>query len=150
MNSDNQNAKEAVVKKQDNQFTPVDLNNASALPDLETDGSEFPIDLMGEYWTPVDKGENKRMFFDRIQDRVVKDEQTGESLLLPCAFFVEKKAGELKMVANGSKRLVGLMENLNIQRGTPLSITYLGKKKNNTNSFLSDQWSVKPIILNIG
>ena len=31
----------------------------------------------------------------------------------------------------------------------PLKITYMGKKKNKTNNFQSDNWSVRPLRLNL-
>lgn len=119
------------------------------LPDLEL-SETLPFDLMGDYWTPTVKGESKKVFFDKIQVRSVKDMQNEDVIIeLECAFFLEKIDGEVKTVCNGSKRLVGALQTNSIQRGTPLLITYMGKKKNNTNSYQSDQWSIKPLIINL-
>lgn len=118
------------------------------LPDLDNSVA-MPMDLMADYWTPERSGETKRVFFDRIGMRAVKDQQTDEQIELECAFFYEKVNGEIKSISNGSKRLVGAIQANGIQRGTALEITYLGKKKNATNSFQSDNWSVKPLIINI-
>jgi len=122
------------------------------LPNL-TDAIEMPLDLMSDYWTPENPGEFKRVFFDRIDisQALVKDKDGLDVLIdLECAYFLEQdKNQEIKSVRNGSKRLVGALLSQNMQRGTALKITYLGKKKNRNNSFLSDNWSVKPLIVNI-
>lgn len=140
-----------VAKQPENGLQTYDLTKD--LPDLE-DSEVLPFDLMGDYWTPTAKDEWKKVFFDKIQVRSVKDMQNEDVIIdLECAFFMEtvvvngKK--ETKTICNGSKRLVGAILSNNIQKGTPLLITYLGKKKNKGNSFQSDQWSVKPLILKI-
>jgi len=137
---------ELEVQKTDNSLlASVDVTHGN-LPDLD-DAKEIPIDLMSNYWTPVGLGEAKRVFFDTVKNRMVADQQSGEMLDLPCAHFFEKVNGEVKTISNGSKRLVGLFENGQIPRGTPVLITYLGKKKNATNGFQSDSWSVRPLSL---
>lgn len=139
---------EVAVRQESNQgLTVVDLNGN--LPDLNK-ATEFPFDLMADYWTPESQGEQKRVFFDKIATRSVADQQSGELIDLECAFFIElSEKNEAKTISNGSKRLVGALEAHKIQRGTPLLITYLGKKKNRTNSFQSDSWSIKPLRLEI-
>jgi hypothetical protein len=110
---------------------------------------------MADYWTPEDKGESKRLFFDKIATRPVKDIQNEDvTIELECAFFLEQTTDnkgnvEVKSISNGSKRLVGALVANKIQRGTPLLITYLGKKKNSTNTFQSDSWSIKPLTISI-
>lgn len=126
-----------------NGLITVDLNGK--LPSL-ADAEPFPFDLMADYWTPESEGESKRVYFDRIAERAVADQQTGDVIDLECAFFLEEQGGgELKTISNGSKRLVGALQAYNIQKGTPLLITYLGKRKNRTNSFKSDVWSIRPL-----
>jgi hypothetical protein len=128
------------------QLTSVDLTKP--LPNLEN-AQQVPFDLMADYWTPEVPGESKRMFFDRIGVRGVKDLTTDEVIELECAFFLEQVNGEVKSISNGSKRLVGAIQANGIKRGTPLEVKYLGKKKNKTNSFQSDSWSVKPLIIKL-
>ena len=119
------------------------------IPDLKN-MQTMPFDLMSDYWTPEKAGESKRLVFDTVRTRMVKDMQTGEAIELDCAFFFERSdEGQVKTVCNGSKRLIGVIEAYNIQRGAPMLITYMGKQKNRTNSFFSDIWSVKPLIINI-
>jgi hypothetical protein len=138
------------VAEQKNEAMPmqtVDLNTG-IFPSLD-DAQAFPIDLMADYWTPEEKNEEKRLYFDKIAIRKVADQQTGDIIDLECAFFFEVIGGEAKSISNGSKRLVGVIQANNIQRGTPLLIKYMGKKKNKNNGFLSDNWSVKPLQIKI-
>lgn len=141
------NEEMTVVEQNSLPLAAVDVTNGN-LPDL-SDAKEFPLDLMSDYWTPDNKGESKRVFFDSIRNRNVLDQQSGEIIELPCAFFYEKTGDDVKTISNGSKRLVGIFEGGQISRGTPLLITYMGKKKNATNGFQSDTWSVKPLLLSI-
>ena len=122
------------------------------LPNINSElAKALPIDLMSDYWTPEEVGEQKRVFFSKIGMRKVLDQETGELIDLESAFFIEQKeSGELSQVSNGSKRLVGAISAAEIQTGTPLLITYKGKKRNKSNQYSSDNWSVKPIIVNIG
>lgn len=124
-------------------FSVVDLAGEN-LPDL-SEAKEFPLDLMADYWTPTQMHETKRVYFDCIKSRLVVDQQTGEAIDLPCAYFYEPKGKDVKTISNGSKRLVGVFESGSIQKGTPVQITYLGKKKGS--KFYYDDWSVKPLLL---
>ncbi len=138
----------AVAKSNENKdLQTFDLLAADQLPDLDK-ATELPFDLMADYWTPTKEGECKRVFFDKIATRKVRDMQTSEEIDLECAFFLVKENGAMKSISNGAKKLVSAIENNNIQRGTPLLLTYMGKKKNATNNFQSDNWSVKPLIIN--
>lgn len=120
------------------------------LPDLSK-AVEMPLDLMSDYWTPETPGESKFVFFDRIDVSQVLTQDDNPVLIdLECAYFLEQdKNLEIKSVRNGSKRLVGALLAQNVQRGTALKVTYVGKKKNRSNAFKSDSWSIKPLILNI-
>lgn len=137
------------------QIASADLSNSAGLPNLQ-DAKELPIDLSGNYWTPEKEGESKRMFFVEIKtQQVLSANGTGELIDLECATFLEQRVdGTVQTVVNGSRRLVGILEqyvnNSTIQQGAPLQITYLGKRKNKTNSFQSDSWSIRPLVLNIG
>lgn len=133
------------VAHTENRSVSFDLTKASALPDL-SQTEPLPFDLMADYWTPEQEGESKRMFFDRIGMRTVKDIQSDSEFELECAFFLEQKDGQLKPVSNGSKRLVGALQANVIKQGTPLLVTFMGKTKNKTNSFKSDSWSIKPLV----
>lgn len=127
-------------------YNTVDFSKP--LPDIEN-AEVAPFDLMADYWTPEKPGENKRVFFDKIGTRFVKDLNSDGLIELECAFFLEQKDGEVKSVSNGSKRLVGAIESNQIKRGVPLLITFLGKTKNKNNNFQSDSWSIKPLKINI-
>lgn len=144
-------SKELALKEQESSFEiqAADLNK-SDLPSLE-DAQELPVDLCGNYWTPEHAGEFKKMFFVEIKpQKVLSATGTGELIDLDCATFLEQtEDGTIQTVTNGSRRLVGILEqyvsNGIIRNGTPLKITYMGKRKNKTNNFTSDSWSVKPL-----
>lgn len=137
------------VKKTSSEIQSYNL--LEELPNLQ--GAKIlPIDLTSEYWTPEKEGETKLCFFQDIKSSSYTDEQTGETIELPCIIFLEQKEnGELKTFRNGSKRLVASLQSAmnsgKIVAGTPLRIEYLGKQKNSTNAFKSDIWSVKPLII---
>jgi hypothetical protein len=138
----------AIAKADQNvqRFKTVDLENAGDFPDLET-ASVLPMDLMSTYWTPETPGESKNVVFSHIDDSELIDQDSGEIKMLRTAHFFEQKNGEISSVRNASKRLVGAIESSKIVRGTPLRISYLGKKKNVNNAFKSDDWSVKPLLI---
>lgn len=135
---------------QKNSVQAFDLST-NKLPNLHS-AKVLPMDLTSEYWTPEKEGEYKVCFFQEIKTSTYTDEQTGETIELPCVILLEQsRTGELKTIRNGSKRLVASLESAmkteKIVQGTPLKIQYLGKQKNSTNSFKSDVWSVKPLIV---
>jgi len=113
-------------------------------PDLDA-AEVVPIQLASNYWTPTGIGEKKRVFFDAIKMVASVDTQTGEQFNSPCAFFYEKKDGKMLSIRNQSKRLVGILEGARVERGNALEIIYLGKKRNSTNAFSADDWSVQPL-----
>jgi len=119
---------------------------ASQLPDL-TKAEAAPLELTGEYWTPEKEGEVRRMFFKEIRQELTTDMASGSDVELSVAYFVQVINGDKKVIRQASKRLTGVLETLRVETGTPLEITYLGKKKNKTNSFSSDSWSIKPLYL---
>lgn len=126
-----------------------DLNGQ--LPNLN-EATEINADFTSEYWTPEVIGEEKRCFFQGIENSTYTDEKTGESIELPCVILVSQdEKGVLKTIRNGSVRLVSTIgDNVEkgiIVKGTPLKIVYNGKKKNKNNAFSSDVWSIKPLII---
>lgn len=127
-----------------------DLTNTSQpLPDLSK-ADVIPLDLMSDYWSPEYAGEFKNVFFVKIDQVPTIDEETGETKILECAFFLERdQSGEIKQIRNASKRLVGAMHANNMQMGAALKITYMGKKKNRTNSRESQNWSIKMLQITI-
>jgi hypothetical protein len=125
----------------------VDVMTMTEMPDLEN-AQVLPLDLSSEYWTPVNAGESKRLIFIKIENTQVQDITDPSVILdLPCVYFLEKTDEGVKQIRNGSKRLVAAVEN--VRQGTPLLLQYRGKVRNKNNSFMSDNWSVKPLILNV-
>ena len=122
------------------------MSNEMILPPTNLDLATLEVasvDLSQEYWTPEKEGDRKRMIFAGVSERVVLDQKTGEEILLPCAVFIVPGAdGEHKTIVNGSKRLVAVFENGSVANGTPVQVTFTGKKKNRTNGNMSDTWSV--------
>lgn len=130
----------------------VDLSSKD-LPDLAS-GRELPADLTSQYWTPEEPGEFKLVFFQRIEECTYVDQETGDVIKLPCAILLEQKRDEersLQTIRNGAKRLVAALEealnNGSIEVGTPMKITFTGKERNKTNSFMSDRFSIRPLSL---
>lgn len=125
--------------------TTVDFRH---LPDLSQAEPE-PVELSGEYWTPEKEGETRRLFFVGLNMENVVDMESGETRELLVAQFAENVDGNLRAIRNGSRRLVGIFESFaaTIKPGDAFEITYLGKKKNASNSFRSDNWSVKRLII---
>lgn len=143
---------ENLVKKENNLLSQSFDLKSGIVPNLHEDAKELPIDLSSSYWTPEKEGDSKRCFFQRVENSIYTDEKTGETLELPCVILVsQNEKGDLTTIRNGSKRLVATIEDAvsagRIEEGTPLIITYLKKEKNSTNSFMSDRWSVKPLII---
>ncbi|GHT09041.1 hypothetical protein FACS189426_06240 [Bacteroidia bacterium] len=125
---------------------PMGLDLMYELPDLSK-AKAAAIELTGEYWTPEKEGEVKRLFFNEIRQELTIDFASGADVELSVAYFVEVKDGDKRVIRQASKRLVGALEMLKTPSGMPLEITYTGKKKNKTNSFMSDSWSIKPLFL---
>lgn len=113
------------LKKQESSFEiqTADLST-SDLPSLE-DAQELPIDLCGNYWTPEHAGEFRKMFFVEIKpQRVLSATNPDELIDLDCATFLERtEDGTVQTVTNGSRRLVGILEqyieNGSLKTGTP-------------------------------
>jgi hypothetical protein len=142
--------KNEIATKSQNALQNFNLNET--LPDL-TRAKVINADLTSEYWTPSTLGEEKRCFFQSIEPSTYTDEKTGEAIELPCVIVIaQDEKGNVKTIRNGSRRLVACIEDAfnvgTIAKGTPLVITYNGKEKNKSNSYMSDRWSVKPLFVN--
>lgn len=123
------------------------FENLNNLPDLSA-AEVSPVEISGEYWTPAEPGEKKRVFFVGLDSQQVIEPATGEMRELPIVKFLEKVGDSYRTIRNGSAKLVGVFQQFeaSIKPGTPYEITYLGKKKTSTGKF-ADNWSVKPIIV---
>ena len=142
-----------IATTDNNAFVAQQIDLKGALPDLNK-ADQMPIDLCGNYWTPEAIGETKRVFFVKIEPQKVMSSDSSDVIDLECAVFLEQAPdGSVRTITNGSKRLVGVLETYTMQgilgHGTPLQITYMGKKKNKSNSHMSDSWSIKPLIIKI-
>ena len=143
-----------LVRRESNILNVMAVDLSQNLPDLSK-ANELPVDLSGNYWTPETVGETKRLFFVEIKpQKVLSANGTGELIDLDCAVFLEQNEdGAIATLTNGSRRLVGVLETYveagQIKQGTPLQITYNGKKRNKSTAFSSDNWSIKPLIIQI-
>src|SRR5690606_14692060 len=82
----------------------------SSMPDLHQ-AQESPVDLSSEYWSPEHPGEHKLGVAMQIEESIYVDKETGEEVYLPCVIFIEQtKEGELRVIRNGSKRLVATID----------------------------------------
>ena len=136
-----------VVKQENGLSTTV-----KELPNLHQ-SEVSPRELSTEYWTPETAGEYKVGILLEIKEESYANEKTGETISLPCVVMLAQNEDlSFSTIRNGSKRLVATIESA-IESGevifsqTPVRITYTGKQKNKTNSFISDKWSVKPLVL---
>jgi len=115
------------------------------IKNLDDDYEVESVDLNQDYWYPEQEGELKRLVFWEIGQRKCLDQQSGKQIELDCVIFIEPCEEGHRSIANGSKRLVAMFENNDIEQGTPVQVTYRGKKKNKTNSNQSDHWSVQTL-----
>lgn len=132
--------------------TDLSLVNLNELPNLhEVEAS--PRELSSEYWTPENENDYKVGVIIEVKEETYVNEESGEAIVLPCVIMLSQNTDKtFSTIRNGSKRLVATvqnaLENKDVVVGqTPVKITYLGNQKNKTNSFKSDRWSVKPLIL---
>lgn len=128
----------------------INYEQGQLLPDLNDDENVqlAKYDLTVEYWTPESEGETKRLFFKEIQDMVNPSTRDGEiEKEVPNAIFIEHTPEGYRTIRNASKRLVAALVNWNVQPYTALEITYMGKERNKTNQYMSDRWSVRPLII---
>tara|TARA_R110002051_G_scaffold224048_1_gene287253 strand:+ start:7854 stop:8276 length:423 start_codon:yes stop_codon:yes gene_type:complete len=128
----------------------VAINSMPNLHEKETS----PIEFSNVYWTPEKEGEFKLGVVVDIRMETFPDAQNPEKDkdLLCIVMLCQNEDLTITSMSNGSKKLVATIQDA-MEKGsiiiekTPLRITYLGKKKNKTNAYNSDNWSVKPILL---
>ena len=132
--------------------TNLDLAKVTDLPNLH-EITPSPREMSSEYWTPEEADEYKVGVVVEIREESYTNDETGETIDLPCIIMLSQaKDGSFSTIRNGSKRLVATIENA-ITSGeivygrTPIRISYQGKKRNKTNAFSSDRWSVKSLVV---
>ena len=119
-------------------------SNATALiPNADAFEGQMP-DLSKAQPAPL---EIRRMFFMELRSEKSIDEQSGQDIDLLVAYFVEPVDGRKRVVRQASRRLTAVFENFQktIRPGMAFEITYLGKERNATNSFMSDRWAIVPL-----
>ena len=134
-----------LAKKKD--LVAFDLEGGN-LPDLDN-ASIMPFSLNADYWTPEKEGEFKNAFFLEIRPELMKSFGSEDIIELDAVILVENRGGILRQYMNASKTLVGklmtLVDNGYVKKGTPLHIVYEGKVKNKTNANYSPKWGIYPM-----
>lgn len=124
------------------------IPSASAFAALAT-AEVMPIDLVSEYWQPLNVGEQKRVIFNGLQQERAIETRTGEEVELTVAYFLEATPdGKGKVIRNASRRLVGAFEGKPwfVPGQSMFLVTYKGKKKFN-NGNTGDDWSIQEMRL---
>ena len=123
----------------------LDELNDENFPDLASMPTA-PIDYAVQYWTPKPEGESRDVvFFELDHNYQSADPNTGETKTLPTAFFAWRdENGNIVKISNSTARLIAALENAKVRPGAGLTIQYLGKIKNKTNGYFSDNWRVLP------
>ena len=135
------------------QVAAADISNQSSLPSLVDVPKHF-IPLSIEYWSPQAEGEEKLVYVAGIDFRDVPNMETGEINSLECVLLLEQQGDTLCRFISASKVLVGNIKDA-INRGeiipmttlTPISIKFLGQKKNRSNAKLSNRFQIIPLIV---
>ena len=137
------------------QIAESNLDTQSTLPDLAKAEKHFvPINI--EYWTPEKEGEEKLVYIHSVGNHEIPDMETGEIKVLECVLLLEHIDGVIRRYQQAGRVLVGNIKDA-IQRGeivpgtalTPISIKYLGQKKNKSNSKMSNRWEIIPLVQNV-
>lgn len=102
-----------------------------------------PIERVPSYWAPEEEGETK--FVEYLGTEVRKQEDInnpGEMIELETVLFLDLQEGIV--YGNSSKRLIGAFDTS--KAGQLFQVRYLGKRKNKTNAYQSDHWSVRDMV----
>lgn len=132
------------MNNNNNQIVP----SASAFAALAT-AEVMPIDLVSEYWSPRNIGEQKRLIFNGVQIERATETRSGEEVELATAYFLEATPdGKGRVIRNASRRLVGAFEDKPwfVPGQSMFLITYKGKKTFN-NGNTGDDWSIQELRL---
>ncbi|CAA7195424.1 hypothetical protein [Chryseobacterium potabilaquae] len=135
----------------ENQKKDLVLANLNEMPNLH-EAAESPRELTSEYWTPEKEGEYKVGVIIDLRDEPCLTEE-GETIMLPCIVMISQRQDKsFETIRNGSKRLVAAIESALdggevVMGQTPVKVSFVGKKKNKSNSYSSDRWSVRSIII---
>lgn len=135
------------------QVEAANIGNQTALPSLAEAPKHF-IPLSVEYWSPQLEGEEKLVYVAGVDYHDVPDMETAEIRAVECVLLLEQQGDTLCRFISASRVLVGNIKDA-IARGdiipmttlTPVSITFMGQKKNRSNAKLSNRWKIVPIIV---
>lgn len=134
-------------QKKETQIVPIE-KGTSIIPDLK-EAKVSVMDYGSDYYTPTEKGEKIRAVYLGLSERSVQSFSGNDEVTIPCVNLLIQDGSGFRTIYNGSKRLVGAIEQNNLEIGTMLEIEYQGKRKNKTNAYTSDRWSIRPLIIKI-
>lgn len=143
----------ALPRFTEEQIISASFDTSLNLPTLENTKKHF-MSLEKEYWTPEKDGEEKHVWVLGVSMEEMADMATGELKMVECVTIVERFETGLRRFMVASKILVGTIKAA-INSGviipnshlTPVSITYIGERKNKHNAFKSKRWQVTPLVI---
>lgn len=135
---------------------PITVQNVASLNDAE----EAPIPFNAEYLSVqgMQAGTKIRCIFLRVytSERFVEDRNSEKREMkiknVECVQFLCSEDGKAVVRENAGKMLVGKMKEL-VKQGilepakTALSLEFKGLQPNKTNSNLSAQWDIRPLLI---
>lgn len=151
----NTNANEAAVATRDqflSEVNPLDSMQVAAI----ANGEVLPFDMAANYWSPTEKGEKKRLIFQKIVTEPCPSFTDPTVMVdLEVAHFVEvvldKETGEVtqNMVRTASKMIVSFLKTFNggVPKHAAMLIEYKGREKGKR--YMYDNWAIRPIIQNV-
>lgn len=135
------------MEKRNESLLKSDSFFMGGLPDL-SQAVAAPLPINGEYWSPQEVGEKKRLFFKEIRMDKVVDKNSGELIDIPVVYFVELVNGRKQIVRQGGARLVSVFEPFveagTIMPGMAFEIVYLGLSRTVNGNNIA-KWSIIPL-----
>lgn len=125
-----------------------ELEKIASAPSLD-------FDMKGEYWTPVQPGERKRLIFQYlVKDELVPNKygsDPSEVIPIDTAYFVESYnengIHKQRMIRSCATVIVSFIIRNRVPRHAVMDIQYKGKKKGST--FFYDDFAFIPVIVNL-
>jgi hypothetical protein len=130
--------------------TPTLTVTVNAL-DSNFDGSKLKVrdlNLVPDYWSPEQSGETKLLIFWEFlrNDEIPDMNDPNKTVIKDSCIFIEVKSDKKKVFLKCSAtRLVSVMRFA--AKGEVYQVTFVGKKKNKSNNYMSNVFEVYPLEL---